>query len=256
MIANRKFPTAAVLGAVLSWLPHPAAADTFTMAPIADAFVATGPTGNLSGDNFGAAGALAVASASLAQGEFQTVIQFNLSAAATAFNSEYGVGNWTIQSVSLDLTASSHPNSIFNAPAAGMFGISLMQNNSWVEGTGTGGSPTTDGITYNSLTGVYVNNATDQALGTFNFGGQTSGENSYLLALASGLISDTQNGGDMSLRLFPDDNDVSYLFSSRMAANGPELVINAVPEPDILSLMAAGATALCLGRFMGKRPSA
>jgi hypothetical protein len=70
----------------------PCGADTYTTAPIADAFVATGPTGNLSGDNFGAAGALSVGAGDLSQGEFQTVMQFNLSGAASAFNAEYGAG--------------------------------------------------------------------------------------------------------------------------------------------------------------------
>jgi hypothetical protein len=226
------------------------AQSTFTATPIADAFVATGPTGNLSTDNFGAAGALAVAAGDLPQGEFQTVMQFNLSGAESAFNAAYGPGQWTIQSITLELTSSSHGNSIFNSTAPGMFGISLMQNNSWVEGTGTGGTPTMNGITYNSLENTYINSAVDQGLGTFNFAGGSSGVNSYLLGLASGLISDVQDGGDTSLRIFPDDNNVSYLFSSRETPNAPELVITAVPEPDTFILAAVGATAVFLPRIV------
>jgi hypothetical protein len=228
------------------------AQSTFTTTPIADAFVATGPTGNLSDDNFGAAGALAVAAGALSQGEFQTVMQFNLSAAESQFNATYGIGQWTVQSITLELNSSSHGNSIFNAPAAGAFGISLMQNNSWTEGTGTGGTPTMDGISYNSLENTYINSATDQALGTFNFPGGSSGINSYLLGLASGLISDVQNGGDASLRFFPDDNNVSYLFSSRETPNAPELVITAVPEPNAFILAAIGGVVLFPGAWRKK----
>ena len=251
---SHKIPLATVLAAVYCAALRPCGADTYVATPIADAFVATGPTGNLSGDNFGAAGALAVAAGDLPQGEFQSVMQFDLAGAVSAFNADYGVGQWTIQSVSLELSASPHGNSIFNPPAAGEFGISLMQNNSWLEGTGTGGTPTTDGITYNSLQNQYINNATDQALGTFGFPGGSSGEEGYLLSLASGLVSDVQGGDDLSLRLFPDDNNVSYLFSSReTGATGPELIITATPEPGTLELGLTGLAALSLWRFI-KRP--
>ena len=94
---------------------------------------------------------------------------------------KYGIGDWTIQSVTLQLTASAHGNAMFNSVAAGQFGVSLMANNSWAEGTGTGGMPTSDGITYNSLTSTFINNANDQGLGTFQFVGGTSGTGNYTL---------------------------------------------------------------------------
>jgi hypothetical protein len=246
-----KVTLAAVLASLCLALPRPCGADTYIAAPIADAFVATGPTGNLSGDNFGAAGALSVAAGDLPQGEFQSVMQFDLAGAVSAFNADYGAGQWTIQSVTLELSASPHGNSIFNNPAAGQIGVSLLQNNSWVEGTGTGATPTTDGITYNSLQSQYINNATDQALGTFGFGGGSSGESSYLLSLASGLVGDVQGGDNLSLRVYPADNDVSYLFSSRTTGStSPELVITAVPQPGTLELGLTGLMAFSLWRFM------
>lgn len=213
----------------------------------ADAFVATGPTGNLAGDNFGAAGALAIAAGDLPQGEFQSVIQFNLSTVASAFNAEFGVGQWTVESAALQLTSSPHNNSIFNAVAAGQFNVSLMQNNSWQEGTGTGGTPTTDGISYNSLTETYENPSVDQPLGAFHFPGGTSGVNTYTLDLTPGLNGDIQGGDALSLRLYAGDNNVSYLFSSRNAPpNGPELIVTAIPEPTSLAL---GLTGLVLFSF-------
>jgi len=224
--------SAAVLAAIVSAVPCHCRADTYSAVPIADTFVATGTSGNnLSGDNFGAAGSLTVEAGNLAQGEFQTVIKFDLSGAQAYFNTEYGAGAWMVQAVSLVLTSSAHGNSIFNPPAAGEFGVSWMQNNSWVEGTGTGGDPTTNGISYNSLESIYINNAADQALGAFFFVGGTSGTASYGLGLTSGVVGDLAAGNEMSLRLFPADTNVSYLFnSSRASSDAPELLITAEPE--------------------------
>ena len=219
----------------------------FSTSSISDAFVTPGATGSLANSNFGAAGALAVAASGLPQGEFQSVLQFQLSGITSQLNGLYGVGQWTVQSVTLDLTASAHPNPIFNPVAAGNFNVSLMQNNSWREGTGTGGLPTSDGITYNSLLGTYINNATDQALGTFAYNGSTSGTLAYSLTLSSGLVTDLLDGDNVSLRLYADDNNVSYLFNSRQGGSGstsPTLVIDVVPEPGSLALSILGLAAL------------
>jgi hypothetical protein len=229
---------------------------TFSLSPVADAFVAFGPTGNLANNNYGGGGALALAAGSLPQGAFQSVIQFNLGAAVSSFNSQFGAGDWTVQSVTLELTSTAHNNAIYNNAAAGQFNISLMQSNSWVEGTGTAGAPTTDGITYNTLMSTYVNPATDQALGTFSFAGGSSGANNYALTLTSGLLNDVGSGGELSLRLYADDNNVSYLFSSRMAGSGgPELLITAAPEPATLELCAMGLFALVFVRPGSRRCS-
>jgi hypothetical protein len=219
---------------------------------IADAFVTPGSDGSLSTSNFGAAGALALAAPGLPQGEFQTVLKFNLSGITSSLNAIYGTGLWTVQSVSLQLTASPHNNAIFNNIAAGQFNISLMQNNSWVEGTGSGGIPTSDGISFSTLQSTYINNATDQALGTFNFAGGSSGTATYSLNLSSSLISDLMDGNDLSLRLFAADDAVSYLFSSRSGGSTstrPTLVIDVVPEPSALAICALALAAFSIWRL-------
>jgi len=106
-------------------------AATFNTTASADAFVATGPTGNLSNNNYGGGGALGLAAGALPLGEFQTVMQFNLGSVRNSLDAQYGAGSWIVQSVSLQLTASPHSNVIFNNIAAGQFNASLMQNNSW-----------------------------------------------------------------------------------------------------------------------------
>lgn len=214
---------------------------SFSSQSIADAFVTTGPDGSFSAGNFGSAGALAVSASGLPQGEFQSVLKFDLSGAANSFNAQYGIGNWTVQSVMLQLTAAPHSNPIFNNVAAGQFGISLMQNNSWVEGTGSGGLPTSDGISMNLLLGTYINPALDQALGAFGFAGGTSGQSSYGLTLSSGLLADILSGSDASLRLFAGDSSVSYLFDSRTGGGNasfhPTINVTVVPVPEPSSVI-------------------
>src|SRR5882724_3078740 len=112
-----------VAGLFLAGAILPGRAGSFGVNPSADAFVTTGPTGNLNGNNYGGAGALSVAAPGLSQGEFQSVLQFNLSGAKSSFDGQFGVGQWSIQSVTLQLTATSPNNAIFNASAAGQFGI-------------------------------------------------------------------------------------------------------------------------------------
>lgn len=215
---------------------------TFSLNPSADAFVTTGPTGNLSANNYGGAGALGIAAPGSAKGEFQSVLQFGLASAASSFNSQFGVGQWSVQSVTLQLTATAPNNSIFNATAAGQFAISLMQNNGWSEGTGTPMAPTNNGISFSTLSN-YVD-AADSSLGTFSFNGATNGNVIYTLNLTPDLSADILSGGTASLRMFAADSVVSALYDSRnftIAADRPLLTITAVPEPSALALGVLGA---------------
>ena len=237
--------------AAFSLLPLPLSAATFTLNPIADAFVTTGPTGNLTLNNYGGAGALSIAAPGLSRGEFQSVLQFDLSAARASFDSQFGAGQWSIQSITLSLTASAPNNPIFNTSAAGLFGISWMQNNSWLEGTGTPAAPTTTGITFSSLPGFL--SAGDESLGTFSFAGGTNGTAAYSLGLTPGFSADVLAANVASFRLFAADSTVSYLFDSRnfgTASARPLLSIVAVPEPGALCLLATG-----LGLVAGVRCS-
>jgi hypothetical protein len=231
---------------VLLAAPLPCALSaTVSTTAVADAFVAAGPTGSLGDNNYGGGGALAIAASALPNGEFQSVLRFNLAAVRDALNLEFGAGVWSIQSISLQFTSSPHNNTVYNEVSPGLFGVSWMQNSSWTEGTGNASNPANNGITYNTLQNTFINNAVDQPLGTFAFPGGTSGANLYSLNLAAGLTADVFTGGDASLRLFAADNAVSYLFSSRATANPasqPQLVIVAVPEPGLLALFGLAVT--------------
>jgi hypothetical protein len=253
-ISNTASKTAVTSATLALLLALPAYAATFTLNPSADAFVTTGPTANLTGNNYGGAGALSIAAPGLSQGQFQSVLQFGLSGAKTSFDTQFGAGQWSIQSVTLQLTATAPNNGIFNSSAAGQFGISWMQNDSWIEGAGTPAAPTTTGITYTSLTGTFMGGA-DENLGTFSFAGGTSGNSSYTLALTPLFSADVLAGKTVSFRLFAVDTAVSYLFDSRTFGTTsfrPVLSIVAVPEPGTLSLLAACAALLIGARCLRK----
>ncbi len=238
------------MGIVLALWSLPATASVITLNPTADAFVsASNPSGN-----YGGAGSLSVAASGLAKGEFQSVMMFDTSSAKSSFDSTYGAGQWIIQAVTLQLTAASPNNPIFNSSAIGQFSVQWMQNDSWTEGTGNPSTPGTTGITYNTLPSFL--GAGDQAAGTFSFNGATSGQTTYDLTLASGLVADLAAGSSVSLLLFPADSSVSYLLNSRnfgTVANRPVLSITATtPEPATLALLAVGTLLLARGK-RGKR---
>jgi hypothetical protein len=242
---------------LLAATPLPASATaSFSTNPSADAFVSTGPSGNLSGNNYGGGGSISLSAPGLPQGELQSVLQFNSGGAVSSFNSAFGVGQWSIQSVTLQLTATPANNSIFNAPAAGQFDIAWMQNDSWTEGSGTPNAPGATGITFTSLQTTFIS-AGDESLGTFSFSGATSGAFTYTLGLTPGFTADLLAGGNSSLRLFAADSSVSGVFNSRsfsIAANRPLLTIVAVPEPGTLEL--GGLSLALLGGWRRARGTA
>ena len=146
--------------------------------PTGDAFV-DGATANQN-NNYGAAGALSVAamSASPSQNEFDSLVRFNLASTDTYFNGIYGAGNWTVQSITLQLTATAPNNAIFNgnstaSNAAGSFSVRLTASDSWIEGTGSPNTPDTNAADVNFANqGNYLSAANDQTLGTFSFAGR------------------------------------------------------------------------------------
>ncbi len=239
----------AFLSAATLFLARSTDAATFTLNPTADAFVMA----NNGANNYGGAGALGISAAGSPQGQFQSVIQFNLAAAKSSFDAQYGAGQWTIQSVTLSLAATSPGNPIFNANVAGQFGVTWMQNDSWVEGTGTPAAPITTGITFATLPSFL--GGSDEGLGTFSFAGGTSGSTTNNLSLTSGFSADVLGGGLVSLDLFAADASVSYLFNSRSfgtASLRPVLAITAVPEPGTIGLAGLGGAILLRRKYSRK----
>jgi hypothetical protein len=208
---------------------------------VADAFLCTGSPNyengaDLTGLNFGGAGTLAVAPPSAPKGEFQSVIQFNLSNGPALFNAAYGSNNWTISGVSLQLTsnygtAGAQPNNpIFNAISGGQFVIEWLSDNDWLEGTGSPKSPTTDGVTYGSL--PLLLSALHEPLCTNTY--VPPGDNvpvTWPLPLNADLVADIAAGGSVTFRFYAADNQVGYLFNSREYGRGnqPLILVAAAP---------------------------
>lgn len=214
-----------------------------------DAFVTTGPSNNLTGNNYGAAGALEVSAAGMAKGEFKSALRFDTSAVATTFNGLYGTGGWTIDSVILQLTVANPNNAIFNSPnAAGSMAVQWMASDGWTEGTGTPQTVSTTGLTWTQLStllggsveseGTFSMSATDVAVGTVL---------QFTLTPTSGLLDDLLAGSQASLVLSGATSGMSVLFNSRnngVSGNRPALIVSAspttVPEPSRAVLMLAG----------------
>lgn len=227
------------------FLLAPRGLQAFDVTPVADAFVTSAnPT-----SNYGGGGALATSAAGLPKGELQTLFRFDLGPAKAAFDAAYGVSGWSLSSASLQLSAAAAGNAVFNASAAGQVAVEWMQNDSWVEGSGTPSAPGASGIMWSTLPSFL--SGSDQLLGTLAFTGATSGTTVYPLSISSGLAADATAGGLASLRLFAaaGDASVSGVFNSRTfntAASRPKLILEAVqvPEPSAAALAACGLVAL------------
>lgn len=242
---------AALLGASILVFPFKGVADSYLINnTIADAFLASGSAGNpaganLTANNYGGAGTLAIAPASSTKGEFDSVIMFSTSNAISQFNTTYGAGNWTITGLTLSLasntgTSGAIPgNNLFNTINGGSFGIDWLADTTWLEGTGTPAAPSATGVNFNSISTLL---AVEDPLGTYTY--TPPGNNvyaSYTLPLDVNLVSSAESGGLVSLYFYAADNQISYLFNSRTFSSGhPELTLTVTPtpEPATLSLMA------------------
>lgn len=234
--------------------PHAVeAATTITLQPDnttpndGDAFVTTGPSNNLTGNNYGAAGALEVSAAGMAKGEFKSAIRFDTSAAFSSFNGAYGGSGWTIDSVVLQLTVANPNNAIFNSPnAAGGMLVQWMQSDGWTEGTGTPAAATTTGLTWTQLSSLLA--GVVESEGTFTYNGDAVGSLlQFTLSPTAGLLNDILGGSQASLVLSGTTSGMTALFNARnngVAGNRPALIVTAsatsVPEPSRAVLMLAG----------------
>ncbi len=260
------------MGGAILMLPVIGRADTsYTINnTVADAFLASGspnnPAGtNLTGVNFGAVGTLAIAPASSAKGEFDSILEFDTAGAFNLFNITYGAGNWTITGLTLSLASNlggqgEQPTSlIFNTINAGSFGIDWLPSNNWVEGsgggTGTPGYPYNSSVSFNSIPSLFSNGYDN--LGTYSY--TPPGDNVYVnypLPLDSGLVSQSAAGGDLSLYFYAADDQIGYLFNSRsFSSNHPELTIiaTAIPEPAATAQLVAALGSILLIYHRGKK---
>jgi hypothetical protein len=200
--------------------------------------------------NYGLAGTLAIAPASSAKGEFDSVLMFNTAGAVSQFNTTYGAGNWTITGLTLSLasnfgTQGTQPTSgILNPVNGGSFGIDWLAVDSWVEGTGGGNGAANGAVSFNSVSSLLAPGY--DPLGTYNY--TPPGNNvyaNYSLSLDANLTADAVAGGNVSLYFYAADNQVGYVFNSKdytgNPLNHPELTftVTPTPEPSTISLLVA-----------------
>jgi hypothetical protein len=208
--------------------------------PVADTFLSS----SNAAFNFGGAGALEISAAGLPNGEFQSLLRFDLASVKSGFDSTFGVGNWTLSGVQLQLSEENPVNlpNFFNVSAPGLVGATWMSTTAWEEGTGRPLLPGLTGVNFNDLPSLTSIN--DQPLGSFSFDGGTKGAQTYALTASSGLTSDVLAGNVTSLRLRALDSSVSALFTSNDNHGPPEdhplLIFTAIPEPSACALLAVG----------------
>jgi hypothetical protein len=214
---------------------------TYTTTTVQDAFLTSGSADNpfgtgAAGLNFGAAGALAVSPASADKGEFVSVLMFNFTNAVALFNSACGLNNWTITNITLRLasnfaTNGLQPNNmIFNVVSNGNFVIEWLSDDTWVEGTGNPGQPTTDGVTFDDLPALLSGPTSILCTNTYI----PPGDNVpvfYTLPLDTNLLADIDGGGNATLFFYAADNQIDYLFNSREYGRGNQPLINVTATP-------------------------
>jgi hypothetical protein len=213
-----------------------------TNNPDKDAFV----RGLAPNNNYGGGGALSVSGANAVNGSgttngaFDAFISFNTSAMVSNFNSAFGTNNWVITSATLNLVQNQSPgNAIFNL-GAGEFQIRWIANDTWVEGTGTPMTPTSNGVTY-AQEPSYLNGSTDMNLGAFNF---NTTNLSCALALPAAFVNNMAAGGEAGLFLTAIDPQIGFVFYSRqyagLASTHPALIVSAVAQPGIAGITVSG----------------
>jgi len=252
----------AVVLAALGLASQLCASVTLSLNASADTFVSNGVIGGVdqSNSNYGAAGAMMVASADLGKGDMQSVIRFDTSSAKSQLDIALGSGQWHITSITLSNgsnfgSAGQQPNNpVFAVITKGNFDISWMENDSWLEGAGNPmNNDTTPGVlTYNNL-GSYLS-ADDRKLGTFTWDAPGSNiARTWNLALDSSLVNDVSAGtaGNQTSFRYSADGTVGFLFNQRNfgAPNAPVLSITAdVPEPVAGGLLFVAFVGIGMGR--------
>jgi hypothetical protein len=174
----------------------------------------------------------------------------------SAFNTQYGAGNWHITSISVALASNYTEQGIqpnnddFNLVASGLFSLEVL-----------GSNPNLTTVTYNTLTNNILPATSATSVGTFQWNAigppwisgspnntnNTSSEpqTTYNLTLNNSLISAVMSG-EFTLFGVAADNQVGYLFntSNRLA---PELTITADvgPPPAVVPAMSPAVACLC-----------
>ena len=207
---------------------------TNVMVPSADTFVRL----QAPAANYGGAGAISVSGSAAVNGVGQTnglfdsLLRFPASNLVASVDASLGTHDWLVTRATLRFFEVGAPgNSLFNR-GVGAFEIRWAGSDGWVEGTGTPGAPTTDGVTYNDLPALLVSGGS-VSLGYFTNNG-FDGSIACNLGLTQPLVDDLRSGGLVSFYLTAASSTVGFTADSRSFATAsarPSLEITAVPRP-------------------------
>lgn len=263
---TRHFRSAALTGIVSLFvvgasLRSALAVELITLMPVEDTFSREQlPTGT-----YGTAGAMHVSGATATnpldqiQGRADSWMKFDLSAAVAQFDSAFGVGNWTLDAVTLSIQESATPTSNLFTRGTGDFSVTWIVNDNWSQGTGSpSGAGTASGNELSWNYGQSIISGADRDLGIFQNAG-TNSRQEFLLALQNDFVADLTAGGLMTLRLAPESGDIGFTFNSSnngSSANRPQLIVSAIPEPATSALLLLAGFAACRRRrrHSGDRP--
>lgn len=206
---------------------------TLSQSVSADTYVSSGQP-NMNFDNLGA---MEIAGPTTAQNRTEeTLLLFDTAALETAFDADYGAGNWTVTSVSLKLFsnvsgAGQQPgNTSFNKIAAGDFELDLLSDNTWNAST----------ITWNTISSVLpgTDGNTSTSLGDFDWLANGTSSATWSLSLDSSLVNDITTGGDITIFGQPTAGSaVGYLFNTLFFNGGAaQLNVTASPVPESATL--------------------
>lgn len=224
--------------------------------PIADAFVRSpAPTGN-----YGGAGALSVSGGTAVNGVgFQgglldSYLKFDVSGLRLSADTAYGVGNWTVLAATLRLTETAAPAQTNFNRGTGWFEVTWLENDAWLEGTGSPNTPTADGIAYGDRS-TYFTPLSDRSLGIFTNAG-VNGAQSFGLGLDGNFVADIAAGGVVTLYLEAATDSIGFTFNSRSfgtASARPflDVTVSVIPEPSTLTLLGVATLGLWMIRKHG-----
>ncbi len=158
-------------------------------------------------------------------------MQFDTTPFITAFDAEFGSGDWEVVTVTIALDEVGAPrNSIFSV-GVGMFEVFWVADDSWTEGLGRPngqGTATGDSLSF-ARSEELRDSELDDALGTFSNAG-VDGTVVFELAVTDRFATDLASGRSVSLALVAVDANLGYTFHSRqwtMPDERPKLTVTA-----------------------------